>query len=594
MATSEVKFYVCEFNSDCGKVVRRLDRHLRGIHGLRAKDEQYIQLLKNTHSTPEETVDAGLRARHRRPTHVPLYKLQLENALNSTYDTCQLNVPATVERFSQWLQSFEGGERSDKSATQYVHQVCEFTETFENNAFCTKPANHGGCEHSLLNGSFVGRWVETVRHTRRPETVRAQLCALRLYVTFLQGHTQTYTFLHPADLQEVITRIDSLSKLLSKRVLQRRQERRQQETDAVLAQGDVAAFMTASWTQHILKKLGRAETHTRLPPLTCLSITQVLVTLVILENATRPQPLASMTAAEVEKAQGKAVAGENIRVVAKRYHKTYNKHGAAHITFSPSLYDLLAIYARVIRPQLLGERETPFLFVNSKGSPFTPSSLSHAAKQAMGKAGIRKNFNCTIYRKAAATLAARKFPDWRGNFADHMTHSEKTQALSYIRNNTAQNSAEVSSLLRREMNAVIPFHNSSPPVSQPMPRTVAASPVSGAMDISRKTSAPSPTNRHETEWERLLKANIGSPKPSVQTDAPSCDDSEPDQPRERPPPWPASHVATLAAVFEDFIVDRKAPTETLRIRLAADPRLDEIRASYPLSKIRDRLRCFWR
>lgn len=64
----------------------------------------------------------------------------------------------------------------------------------------------------------------------------------------------------------------------------------------------------------------------------------------------------------------------------------------------------LDMYLNTLRPQVVRQPDNGFVFLTSKGVPFTPNYLSWLARQYVKSAGIGKGGACHIFRHTMATL----------------------------------------------------------------------------------------------------------------------------------------------------------------------------------------------
>lgn len=141
---------------------------------------------------------------------------------------------------------------------------------------------------------------------------------------------------------------------------------------------------------------------------------------------------ANMTMDEFAKATEK----DGFQTIKVKKHKTYLKHGPAHVTLRSNIYGHLKIYVENLRPTF-AKRDSSHVFLSSNGRQMTSGDVSKRIDNIWKSSGVygenpppKKNVTGNIIRKSMTTLVHESSEDNQA-VADLLAHRLGTAEKIY-------------------------------------------------------------------------------------------------------------------------------------------------------------------
>jgi len=133
----------------------------------------------------------------------------------------------------------------------------------------------------------------------------------------------------------------------------------------------------------------------------------------------------------------KRITDENGNTIIKvRRHKTFHKHGYAHVVLSQQKFNLLHIYMRHFRR--LYERGDAHVFVSRTGNKMESGGVSRRINKIWKDSGVygeldppKRNVCGNVIRKSVSTLVQKNITNSTQDVADLMAHRITTAQNIY-------------------------------------------------------------------------------------------------------------------------------------------------------------------
>eukprot|EP00112_Aurelia_sp_Birch-Aquarium-sp1_P015564 Seg3463.1 transcript_id=Seg3463.1/GoldUCD/mRNA.D3Y31 product="hypothetical protein" protein_id=Seg3463.1/GoldUCD/D3Y31 len=462
----------------CGKVVLRLQNHLRQTHKL--KDVRYIQMMVDagapvrvphkenaeseydTSATRLQTASAKIETETKyNEAHEDEHE---ENVLDDA-DDCHKSIvsendedvahdiiPTPSQKmlfnaFKGWLMSLDGGHKKEKDAQQHVSQLLIICRYLEDTAA-------GGMANVLrLFDTKLLRenWLMKFQTEKRPGTVKGYLHSLLHLCDFVKMCPE---ILQTNEEQPIVlaVKVKYWLKTLRKSITVRKWEKREEDLENIAGQEDFEAFEKSEPVRRAIKIL--SEYMGASPAITNKDFTcarDYIISSLLIANAPRSGAIANMTVESVEK----AVADGDTMVVTVRDHKTLQTSGPAMICIPKVIFTYLNIYLTKMRARIVNINDSGHqdkVFITHTGLHMTSSAISEQIG-SFWRGAVGKHMNASLMRKSAVSLIHKRHPEFKADLALHMNHAVKTAENSYFIQDKRAKSARTAEFLNAALHA---------------------------------------------------------------------------------------------------------------------------------------------
>lgn len=346
----------------------------------------------------------------------------------------------SVNKFSKWLQSADGGLKSMKSAKQHAYQLKVVAKVVDDKSRLSEVL----CKQSLEK--FLHKYVLEKKFL--PGTTKSYLASVVHFYNYLilQGNLSATNKLKVQTMIPCLRRwIASFRKQCSERTLQRMDD----DIQHLVTPEDIHKFDNSEPACTAVKILGWAvasEVHS-VSLQDFVLVRDYLLAQIALTNANRAGVLSNMTIKQVKEAREV----DDHKIISVTKHKTAWTQGPAKVVLTESLYSWLQIYITKMHRLVVGESaiDTSPVFVSTSGEGMESSQITRALKSIWSKAGLGEKITCTLIRKSAVTVVHQEAPGSAGNLADLMCHREATASKCYRMVNREKTSVAAATQLQK-------------------------------------------------------------------------------------------------------------------------------------------------
>lgn len=453
-ALSTVVRYRCPI-ADCRLNVIRIDKHLKSVHGLKSKTEEYLNALATSErvevqplvSKPDNPVLENSSLAQTSFTPITPFELDkhtsaaaakvtstlpLQLSGNRIVQPCQIDIEATREQFRMWLSTLAGGSREKHATNQHIYQV--FTILYNSSQLflpCAK--TYFPCEHVVIISKTFLKAVEKTRIARSglvraPGSLSSFLSSFALYVDFLKQEFSDA--LRRGALAETASSIKVVLKRLQKLKSRRRLEVQAKEKKELITKEDTRHFLNSTSRKQTLMWLRDPEAKISLKK--AAQIRNLIMSEILMQCPQRSGALAGMTLEDLRSATRHAnTSGKVTFVISVQHHKTAHCYGAAEFPVTDILYRDICTYAQRIRP---GDQKSvgSHLFVTRNSKPLLAADVSSGINSAWQLSECRqRRITATLARKSVGQACLEKRPGLIEAVAALMSHSVRTHHQYY-------------------------------------------------------------------------------------------------------------------------------------------------------------------
>ena len=423
----------------CYAVVKRLPPHLREHHGIR--DESVVKdwlrtarLNKSSLNEPGNHTDSEgdnstdyLHDNDHDMATGPAsdYDAVSEEEVEPPFAHSEdSNGFTSFDSFASWLQTADGGRKSEKSAKQHAFQAQTVATVTGKES---RPLELFAKE--TLQAKFLGRYVKDKQFS--PATIRSYLSSLIHFGNYatMQGYVSGESKSHIQTMLSCIRRwIASFRKECCVASLQK------MDTDVqnLVTRADIKAFESSDASREAIKLLSATQTDDAqvVTVKQYVTMRDYLLVQVVLANDNRLGVLSSMLTSEILNAR--EIDGHMVISVGK--HKTAWQYGPAKIVLTNTVYAWLKLFMTKILPQISshsGSSSAGYAFLTANGQPMESGQITRALQATWKKANLSDKITCTLVRKSAVTAVHQEAPGMAPNLADLMGHRTATAERCY-------------------------------------------------------------------------------------------------------------------------------------------------------------------
>ena len=344
-----------------------------------------------------------------------------------------------LPKFTDYITSFGGGAVSSTQSSKHRDQVSYLLSVgatkIDSPQFLLDLAD-------IIDRKLYKEW--------QPNTVRAYLNSLRLFIRFLNHMTllnisefdYNVTMLTALD-DQCVTWMRSLSKAYRKS-----KGGKSANQEGYINPSDLQAYMQST-------RAGQAVSLLTSVPRDDVTMAEhtlarnYLIFCLAMANCQRTGCLTNLTLQEFADGREQVRRGDHIVMVA--HHKTSTKYGPATLVVRKELYSQIESYIKHFRPSAISPDSHPKdLFVNWGGSSMDASSVIHALRTELGHAGVEKKLTCTAIRHLAVTLLSGLLPERDlKDLSGLMTHSRAVAEGTYNDAIKGARMARISNITRK-------------------------------------------------------------------------------------------------------------------------------------------------
>ena len=327
---------------------------------------------------------------------------------------------AMLDRFVSWMTNVDGGFKPLRTAKQQ-RSVLVGILRHQNDV--------GPLDFSNLESKpFLEGWM-TANGNKSPGTLKTYLGSVLCFFDFCEINNENVV--RPDKIQRIRNIIKKWRRTLQKKIEIRGHEKNLEDLARLPTSEDMVQFDQSELvesTKLMFKKV-RCEERNLLRNEFC-RLRDYLVTVLIIDNASRSGAIANMTIHEYKQVKVGQDGGYLINV---KKHKTAYK-GPAIITMDCEVFQHLQIYVEKARNRLPGisKKSADTVFVSWTGRAMESSMITQQFQSFWGQALNRPvSINTTIIRKFATTTVYEHAPELKAATANLLCHSEKTAERSY-------------------------------------------------------------------------------------------------------------------------------------------------------------------
>lgn len=365
-----------------------------------------------------------------RATRQDTFRTKKEHNLHRKYD---LTLPFFIG-LCAFLTSVEGGGKSERDARQKTSDVSRYL--YYCNAEEVDPT-------FLCNQGKINEYISELKRltTTSASSMKNILCSLINASSYLNHIGTIRSKTHKA----MKTYMDSLKSKLNNSHRRRKSYNRLHRLEQDAATPDIrdATIKMRRYAPNVRRFMNNAK---GLNAEERNTVTSYLVSMIAIENASRPGHVTNLTLQEFNTSL--KIGNDHVAMC------SYSKNGLAPVTFSKSLYDLSKQYVRTVRLSItaLENRGSARLFINNKGKTLSNISGSKHLGKVLKMSGVNRKFTLTQFRKAVTTKAVRQYanePRQLALFHGYLAHSPEVANMYYSTINSRREYHEGYQILQR-------------------------------------------------------------------------------------------------------------------------------------------------
>lgn len=388
---------------------------------------------------PESTgVDTDLPGKEDTDDEVPSSPADSSDTEGSSTDHEATDISELINKYSLWLQTFEGGDMERDLATELAGKIRRMDKYGLNSV------------QRYRNGALVSEMFQDLptRKNWAPGTTVSYICAYKDFLVYL-----TIIGRVTADQKEaanaVVTRI---SKAVYRQRRLKDAERAVDDEKALLRGSELRGYQAAGETVRIEGLLAKGRLDS---PRDYCHLRNHLMLRVCVANRQRAGAIANMTVEGLNSA--KAVSPEDsgdvtVWTVVVAFHKTAATHGPATLGLEDELFQLLLRYVECIRtaqgPNHINNVTGP-LWLTREGNKVSSKRVSRCIQKAWRRAGQTNKITATILRKTAVSKGFDHDPTVMPLLGSHMSHSQAVQEKYYMVTKKRKNTANMTQAIKR-------------------------------------------------------------------------------------------------------------------------------------------------
>jgi len=442
----------------CGKLVVRIDQHLKNKHKMDINSEDYLRyrrlasdsvvvLPEDMGETDSDVTDFGEGGSGDSDMLVEGGDDGLSDVEEEEVDDEEEEVDEEEEeeeeeeedeeedgidsvisdrlkRFERWLvDTFSGGRKTEKEAKQITARVKKV-----------------GCfiqwKMSLaeINGSFDRIEMEFIplmldgQLTKKGVTASTVKTYLNDFLKFCKfGYFKDPEFTDAAIIEKVKMLLLHVAKPLNRQVRERAFQKREEDRKNIVSPEEIRSYMSSETAKKAEKILGKAKpTYDRDDFILCRNY---LIVMLSLYNISRAGNILNLTLDEVK--IGKKNVVESMHVLHIHKHKTAQHRGSAEFSVDRKLFKYLETFIKFFRNHVV-QGETDVVFLTKDGIPVSHATLGSIFTKELGR-DKGNRLSATLLRKSvfSASLQTQAAPI--EDLAELMKHDRKYQATYDIR-----------------------------------------------------------------------------------------------------------------------------------------------------------------
>uniref|UniRef100_A0A7M6DQT6 Uncharacterized protein n=1 Tax=Clytia hemisphaerica TaxID=252671 RepID=A0A7M6DQT6_9CNID len=359
----------------CFFVGIQVGRHLRKEHCMKFDDENYKDALKaaRVHEPlTSENIQKNRRAVAREfelAENIQEYEKEVESGTGRRSEEKVIDYAMIM--FERYLISVEGNFRDKRSAKQCVQEV-------------KTVALHLGSLVALFDKKKVrdGFFQSYLDPKSKPSTSKHYLTSLISFMGFVitEGLESLADIVNQDDVVAMKLRLGNWRKAYGKKQDVLRWERDDEINEVLVTLDQIKTFEES---EQAINAITILEQETDLLPSRneFLTVRDYLFARIALANAHRTGVCANMTMKEYENVLTK----DDHKVIKVRKHKTFDKHGYAHVEISNELFQLLKLYVDKVRPTF-SRPDSENVFISCTGRSMESSAISQIINRTLGGA----------------------------------------------------------------------------------------------------------------------------------------------------------------------------------------------------------------
>lgn len=349
-----------------------------------------------------------------------------EEAINPVEDNTK-NYEATLKLFLNFLMSPDGGRCDSKSSAQAVQEVRTVIRYL------------GGDIMNIVNSSKLRDdfFRDYLDKKSKPGTSKHYIRSIIKFMDFAISEEIALPPCTSDDFTAMKLRLHNWRKSYNKSVDKQTWENMENKISSLVTPEQVQLFENGELARSAIKIFGATVDDDCFVPsmLEYTTTRDYLMTKIALLNAHRSGVSANMVVKEfnnheINEAEGNVI----IRV---RHHKTFRKHGYAHICIPIQTFNFMKIFMK-LRERISCSCDN--VFVTWRGKPMTSGGVSKQINSIWKRSGVygdnpppKKNIGTTVIRKSVTSLVHEHHVDEALPVADLLAHSLTTAGKHYRR-----------------------------------------------------------------------------------------------------------------------------------------------------------------
>ena len=442
--------------------------HLQKVGGLHTDDNASVCSEGNGNSCAEKTLDSQLDIDDSfcRPNNNDVDddsdKFFYEVNYNNDCESGEINETSCSEcsdfdDFKKWLQSPDGGLKTEKCALQHAFQVQRIAAVTTGNPTISVLTDRKSVKEKFLLSYVAEKQL-------LPGTVKSYLTSLRHWCSYILSERIAETTEAKQAVQSMFQTAGHWISSYRRDTLKRHLKKHDDDIGKLISAEDVASFDRSAVALEAVKLIATAQTHTvAMSQQQYTHVRDFLMVNVAIANANRSGVLSEMT---VEQLKHASKMDDNY-IISVSEHKTAIIYGPAKVIVSSTLYSWLMAFVNDVRQRcviLAGDQQaTNCLFVSWNGEQLSSGQVTRCIQNIWSRAGLGK-ITCTLIRKAAVSAIHQQCPDQKANLADLMCHNVSTASKYYRqvdRNRTSTEAAKHLSSVMRPAKLAVDVHSES-------------------------------------------------------------------------------------------------------------------------------------
>jgi len=425
----------------------RMSLHIQECHkSIQKGSLEYYRLLSDSKRYDIET-DVVWKER-------TIFKIKKDNSklcdpskLNNTGDPCDSDLPSDevlseqaevvntdrtdnitemLDNFVKFKVSVDGGRGDLASAMQSKQQIKTVMSTLNSDNF------NDLFNRKKIRDTFLHDYAD---NNYKPATIMRYLLSMQHFYDFLLTEELKIEGVAPEDFLRMKVLVNRWRTAYKDAAEESDLLREMDEEEILITPEQIQKYHESASVSEALTILDRlsSRNQTEVSRQEFCCVRDYLITEIEILSCHRSGVSSNMTLPELNIAKKK-----DLHFVIKvKKHKTFRKHGPAHVCVSEQLYSHIMIYVYSLRSLIQNDLEN--VFISFFGKKLKSGAISKQINSVWQRAGvygengppIKKNISANIFRKSGSTLIAEKNPEKSLSVASLLTHSETMSKKKY-------------------------------------------------------------------------------------------------------------------------------------------------------------------